>query len=170
MQASAIESPKLIPDTTDPKVDHYIKTLDRRIRRDPEAFSSALSVVGEAATTASINISELGEQETVISTTPEKLLIGYFSGRLDYESNFDEASERALRSDPIHTQLRDKHTSMQNTHKQTHMPGSSSKEPDPEASEARDAVRRHRMAFFVARVAAWKEISRGDSRDLPSAS
>jgi hypothetical protein len=93
------------------------------------------------------------------------LLVNFFKERLDHGTEFDDATEDALAADPAHRELiqrhRDAHNILIKLGEMTH-----ASVENPNAAPARDAVRRSRMATFIART---YEYQRRNQAELPAA-
>lgn len=94
--------------------------------------------------------------------------MAYFSKRYDLEANFDDATEEALQSDEHHAELQNTLRQKASIYKRKGVMGSFT-EANPDAPNARDEIRRHRLAFFIGRVADWRTAVQDEGAKLPSA-
>jgi hypothetical protein len=137
----------------EPANEEQVRQLEHRIGENPEAFRRALRILGESATAGTMSLGET-EAESEASTpgqSPRELLVNLFSRRLDLEIEFDDATEDALAADPVHRELMQAHRETQDIlvarTKMDHF-----NRENPNAAPARDAVRRSRVGFFIART------------------
>jgi hypothetical protein len=130
-----------------------VRQLEHRIGENPEAFRRALRLLGESATagTMSLGEAETKSKSSIPDQSPRGLLVNLFSRRLDLEIEFDDATENALAANPEHRALIDVH---KDTHNILYKVGEMTHKSvdNPNAAPARDAVRRSRVGFFIART------------------
>jgi hypothetical protein len=171
--AAIFERPQLLIDpTAEPNATKAIQSLDRRIFRHPEIYAQTLDSLGSTATSASVELHDVDEERGLdqLGTkrlTPEKLILTFFSKRYDYDASFDPETEQALSQDPVHTDLQAAFRETRSLYKRKGVMGSYLA-PNPEAPDARDAVRRHRLSFYISRVADWRAAI-DENAKLPSA-
>ncbi|MFZ1484333.1 MAG: hypothetical protein WAS36_04970 [Candidatus Saccharimonadales bacterium] len=171
--AGGFDRPKLVSDTSSgDQATIAIETLNRRIFRHPEVYAVALETLGTAATDGSVEL-HVAEDEHALdqlgtkSLSPESLILTYFKKRYDFDATFDPATEEALSSDPTHATLQATFRHNASMHRSKAVSGKL-RRPNEEAAVGRDEIRRHRLAFFIARVTDWRATLE-DSTKLPSA-
>ncbi len=140
--------------------------IEQRIRDNPEAFQTALQRLGETATAGTLQLGAIDTELTTLEQGASGLLTKFFSKRLDLEIEFDEDTEKALRTDKNHKNLIDTHRKIRSVHSQLG-PMKHEIVANPAAEPARDAIRRSRIAFFIARTISYQ--AEHDPVELPSA-
>jgi hypothetical protein len=144
------------PDPCDPTPDEIIahaRTLEQGIRDDPERFQTALLALGNTAT--STKIDRLGQRLDSSAKDATTLIISYFASGCDRSVEFDSATDEALSKDPAYLAALAEHKKAQI---QTVLVTNATHgtRPDPNATPARDAVRRIQLAFYIRRVISWQ--------------
>lgn len=150
-----------------PKEATELAYIDRSIRDNPEAFHRALTRLGETATAGTLALTAIDTELTTLEQGASGLLTKFFSKRLDLGVEFDEDTEDALAQDPDHRQLIEKHRQLRSINSQQG-PMKHEVVANPLAEPTRDAVRRSRMAFFIARTLDY-QLQKQPEQKLPSA-
>ncbi len=156
---SVIEiEPRIIPDRTEGNADaSFIVGFQRRVSANPELYAETLSSLANAATEATVDLSELrgNDEATQLGPKgldPENFIKVFFAGRHDLTAEYDAETEQAQETDETMAELMEHHRNRNLS--------SSQKE------SARDAIRRRRVEIFISRAVLWKQ-QREDA--LPSA-
>lgn len=151
------ENPKVKPeividDSVDPDVALRIRAIDRRIHRDPPLFRMSLKLIGPSSITQSSSLSERTKPEGDLSQNPANLIIEFFRHRYDFETSYDEVTEKVIADNLEHQKklatFADKRSELITISKTR-----SAIRQDPEAETARDDVRLSRFAIYLGRVA-----------------
>jgi len=142
-------APHFVIDEASPD-EAQVRYIERKIWEDPVVFQRALQYLGRTAAAGGL---EVGELDTDLSTAEQGasyLLATFFFNRWD-QTGFDDATEDALAADPKHRQLIREHTETQDI-KLALSPMNHTTRENPNAARARDAVRRSRVGYYIARV------------------
>lgn len=161
-----INEPAIIPLTDEPETQNYLNRLSTAIAERPEDFAALLETLGEAATKRTLDLRSDERRTVPIAVTDEDLIVGFFKHRFDMESEYDDDTEKAMKTDKQYTELLDQHL---NTHSINSQLGPMKHEvvANPNADTARNAARRARLAFFISRAIAYQQQTRPER--LPSA-
>lgn len=148
---NTITEPTIIPLTDEPEIQNYLNRFGNAIAERPEAFATLLETLGEAATRETLDLRAEERAALPISISDEELITNFFKYRYDRESEFDEATEDAMATDPVYKDLLERHL---NTHSINSQVGPMKHEvvANPKAEDVRNATRRARLAFFIART------------------
>ncbi len=125
--------------------------IEQSIRDNPEAFQKALNRLGDAATAGTLDLSAIDTELTTLEQGASGLLTKLFSKRYDMQIEYDDATEQALAADKGHRELLEKHRNIKSINS-TIGPMKHEIVANPAAEPARDAVRRSRVAFYLARA------------------
>jgi hypothetical protein len=130
-----------------------VRYIEGSIRDNPEAFQHALERLGEAATAGTLDLSAIDTELTTLEQGASGLITKFFSQRYDMDIEYDKDTEDALAADPSHAGLLQKHHDVRSINSGA---GVMKREllPNPAAEPLRDAVRRSRLAFYLARTLA----------------
>jgi hypothetical protein len=149
--------PKMIPyPGIDPSIERRLTMFDERIHKSPEEFLDAIKDLGDTMLAGTLDLSERDRRVPRAVRKPELLLAEYFENRYDLEHTFDDDTEQALGADEENASLI---AVVQKERSVTVRTGitRSERRPNENAVPAREALRRHRLAFYVGRVSAAAE-------------
>lgn len=141
----------------DPVVSGFIKSFESRCRQSPGTMLAALNQLGTAATADTVSLRDLrqtGRPElpgALDGTMSESAIItAYFTYRFSETHEFDDKTEAALKADSRFASLLRTHIRMHNETRQSPPKGKTRPAESSTALDARDAVRRYRLAGFLA--------------------
>jgi len=132
-----------------------ITDIDARIHKNPELFAMSLKLIGELATSQTVEIGDRGDSIRNLSRKPADLIIEFFRNRYDIDSDYDETTESSIAADPSYRQLVANMRSKTPERIQTGQMTSHIR-PNLEAVPARDLVRRSRFGIYLGRVATYQ--------------
>ena len=152
IEQQRLDQPKIII-SKDSSPDHSrrIAYIDGRIHENPELFRKALQKVGEVATSQTVEFGGRGESVRELLQEPADLIIEFFRNRYDVDSEYDDATEQVIASDPDHRLLVENMRSKTSDRLQTSVMSSKSR-PNQEAIPARDLVRLSRFDHYLGQV------------------
>lgn len=138
MENNLESAPKIfIDESVDENISHRIRFIDESLHRNPNAFIKEFIMLGNLATSDTVELRTDKNHENILPATSLELIKEFMRGRFDRYVTYDQETENAIANDKFHKKFLQLKAANKN---------------GQDAIKARDEVRKSRFLIYITQI------------------